>query len=292
MDTVQTKFGALTNPPDGLVKKEPLAFKIKVSQQLGLKCVRDGISLDRPKYNIMLGAGYEVLMNINITNTVIGNNTPFIQDITAYQSKIGAIVDSLDILPEIVVIENEPTNTEFYDGEPKEYVMQLRKACNVLRPLGIKVADGGITMPPLLYLYAQSLPEDQKREVMLRNKLGGDRLMQSATFTDALLKSIANIQTDYVNFHWYHSEGDSWEDLLGCINYLKQRTGKPVITNEIGQFTTNPEDTRMIVSIAKSTELHYCSFYSAKDATKSKPLHNPDGTLTPLGEAYRDEISK
>lgn len=292
METIKTKFGALTNPPDGLEKKEPLAFKMKVAQQLGLHCVRDGISLDRPRFTTMLGAGYEVLMNINITSTVIGNNTPFVQDHAAYQEKIRNILDSLDILPEICVIENEPTNTEFYDGEPKEYVRQLQAACRVLRPQGIKVADGGITMPPLKYLYAQSLPKEECKEVMLRNKMGGDRLMQSAAFTDALLKSLANMQTDYVNFHWYHSEGDNWADLMGCINYLKKRTGKPVITNEIGQFDYDIETTRMIVSIAKSTELHYVSYYSAKDNLKSKPLHNPDGTLTPLGIAYAAAIKE
>jgi hypothetical protein len=290
MEIIQTKFGALTNPPDALERKEPLAFKIKVAQALGLSCVRDGISLDRVKFTSMIGTGYEVLMNINITNTVIGNNTPFVQDFEPYKGKIKSIVDNMDILPEIAVIENEPTNTEFYDGDAKQYVKQLQAACRILRPLGIKVADGGITMPPLKYLYAKSLPLEQGKEVMLRNRLGGDRLMQSAAFTDTLLKNLANMQTDYVNFHWYHSEGDNWDDLIGCINYLQQRTGKPVITNEIGQFDDNPDTTRMIVTIAKSTGLHYLSYYSAKDSSKSKPLHNPDGSLTEIGEAYAAAI--
>lgn len=68
--------------------------------------------------------------------------------------------------------------------------------------------------------------------------------------------------------------------------YLKARTGLPVITNEVGQFTNNPDQTTAVMS--KLVELGLpIAVWFAQDGPQARGLVDPDGSLRPTGQAFQ-----
>ncbi len=88
-----------------------------------------------------------------------------------------------------------------------------------------------------------------------------------AAFISVLLASYAVMDLDYINFHWRSSSKEDVQGLGETISYLKRVTGKPVITNEIGQYDSDPETLTSTMDICRSYNMPCVLWYSGQSTT-------------------------
>ncbi|MFN3286416.1 MAG: hypothetical protein ACK45F_09065, partial [bacterium] len=71
--------------------------------------------------------------------------------------------------------------------------------------------------------------------------------------------------------------------------FLRAQTGLPVITNEVGQTTDDPNQTTAVMG--KIVELGIpIAVWFGLDGSKARGLVNPGGSLRPTGEAFRSFV--
>lgn len=93
---------------------------------------------------------------------------------------------------------------------------------------------------------------------------------------------------DYVNFHWYIADTRALEE---AVTFLKQQTGLPVLTNEVGQTNDDPNQTTAVMGKIVELGLPIAVWFGL-DGPKARGLVNPDGTLRPTGEAFKRFIER
>lgn len=287
---VKPMFGALIQPPS---VNKAVSFKTGVANKLELKCVRDGVSLDRVKDSTMLYSPYPVILNINMSAVVSGKMQPFVNDTVKYKKQLESVIASLPKKPYLIVIENEYCNTQYYTGTWLQYVNMLKAAITVAHAHGIKVADGGMTSKAIKYLISQSYNRTDKQAFAARQgSVGGDRIATAGAFTENVLNAIKTMNVDYVNFHWYQSITDT-QDFEAAVKYVADKTGKQVIINELGQSTdANPAVVIALVNSCKKMQLNVVTWYSGNSETgeRAQALHFVNGELGANGEAYKAVI--
>jgi hypothetical protein len=79
-----------------------------------------------------------------------------------------------------------------------------------------------------------------------------------------------------------------------AVNYLKKRTGKKIISTEIGQLLSDPAILTTHVQLCVDQQMPYIMWYSPdiNSGLRGTPLQYPDGTLTSSGYEYRDFIAE
>ncbi len=218
-------------------------------------------------------------------------------DLERYQRAVADVVERYR--PEILVVENEENSALFYRGTPEAYASQLRAACEAAHRKGIRCTNGGLVSALVaLLVYDDYLSNGEGRRARAfasrvfspreRQLLGGARAREQVRKGKALLASYRAAGADYVNFHWYIGDPGALEE---AVAYLKARTGLPVITNEVGQFTDDPEQTRTVM--AKIVELGLpVAVWFGLDGPRARGLVDPDGRLRPTGEAFQQFLRR
>jgi hypothetical protein len=111
-----------------------------------------------------------------------------------------------------------------------------------------------------------------------------------------------DVPLTYVNFHWYVLDDvggykttgyTDAEALTDTIDAIKEITGRPVVTNEIGQHGTTPEAVSGTLHVVLDQEnLLYVIWFDA-DGIPAHGLFDPAlgvGHLRPSGETFRDTL--
>jgi len=245
--------------------------KITVLKKLGANYVRARVivstfdghvgSLEKFSKN-----GIYVILNLNWEKT--GNTPkPFPQDMATYRKKLGDVFDKYK--PEAAVIENEPTNQIYYKGPMSDYITELKNAIDVCKQYGVKVADGCVHV------------------ATVKDIMHGGSLADAASRAKQLLDAYKTLDLDYVNVHAPGS-GDSYpsQDLVDVANYIRNYTGKQVISNEFKLYTNSTTLLSDMVQGMKQGNYIIALLRSASGATRLN-----DGTdLNVLGQAYADAI--
>lgn len=305
------KYGALfTNATD-----------LSAGSNLGLQYLRTGYSggntVTYPNYT---GAGYKVLLTYNTAVSTNGNYTALPTDTTAFKNKMDSILALYGTTNlEGIALINEPNNikhgTGYWQPNAQNYLNLLKAATGVAHKYGLKIGDGGFTGEILYYMayedllnrgFADSAADFAARAFPNTGGLSGWRTDTGhgyrIAFVDSLIKGIAAMNVDFVNFHFYETNLDK-DSLNTTINpltfkqiawYLRRVTGKKVITNEFG-LNNNTNADIMAQLIDAVEELHaadanymeYAMWYSGNP---NYTLANVDGSLTELGQAFRDKI--
>lgn len=242
-------------------------------------------------------AGFKIVMTVRNNG---GSGTPPIpstppQDIEEYKRTLGQVLDVYR--PEILAIENEEGSSFYYLGTPEEYGAELRAACEVAHKKRVKCTNGGMTSDLLTALvwehYQVSGYPGQaegflnrtvtaKERARLRTTEGQRQWQKTIEKGKALLKAYGSAGLDYVNFHWYLTDEEALEQV---ILFLKNVTDIEPITNEIGQYDTNPMTVQAL--IGKISELRLrCAVWHSLDRKGSIALQDPDGSLRANGEAF------
>jgi hypothetical protein len=297
----QTKFGALLDPGTLANANE---HKIAVAQKLGIKIIRDRVVLTNQKERPILNSGFDVFLNVNYSNVQRGPDeekapVPFPTDLDNYKQLLNNAISSLrGKKPVTIAIENEEDNFQYHTGTPQEYLNELRAAIPIVHAAGIQVTNAGITAPAIAYLVYNDLLEHGKHseaaEYMNSTQIPLDKpwVRKKGEFASQTLAAYKNMDIDFVNFHWYGKSNDV-SGLKTTIEYLKRVTGKPVITNEIGQYDNLPETVKAIIRLCRQEQMPYVIWYSGlKGAGKAVSLQDISGALKPNGEAFKEAVAE
>lgn len=216
-------------------------------------------------------------------------------NLAAYQRALGEVLDRYR--PAVLVVENEENSALFYTGSPERYAAELKAACEVAHQKSIPCANGGlVSFEIALLVYRNYLEsgqtasaEDFANRVFTPEKqrlLDSPKAQAQIAKGKALLASYRTAGADYVNFHWYIADTRALEE---AVAYLKAQTGLPVITNEIGQHSDNPNQTTAVMGKVVELGLPMAVWFSI-DAPKARALVEKDGRLRPTGEAFQQFI--
>jgi hypothetical protein len=286
-------YGALISAPS---TANTMNFQLSVANKIGISCLRVRVIVPSTNKVPILNQGYKILLNFNKSDYT-GTPLPFVSDLTKYQSDLKKVLSGFTSLPAVAVIENEESNLLYYSGTAQEYIKQLSAAIPVMHAYGIKVANGGITSTGLNYLVYQDFINrgkvDSAKDFQQRTHLAVNnaQTLNRGAFIDALLQAYTKMDLDYVNFHWKGTSPDI-QALNAVINYLKKRTGKTIINNELGQFDTDPNTLLSLVQLCTDKGFPYIIWYSPDEnaGKKDTPLQHSDQSLTTTGIAFKNYL--
>lgn len=292
VSTTNPNYGSLI---DAMGSSDPYSFRMSVAGKLKISCLRDGVPIPTTRKVQSLGSAYNIVLNFNNANTV--QPAPFETDIPTYKNDLKSALNTMTVMPVLAVVENEESNTKFYSGTATQYITQLKAAIPILHSYGIAVANGGLTSTGLKYcvyqdymargMTTEAKDYQSRTKIAVNNATSKDR----GACVSTLLQNYAKMDLDYINFHWRAEKPEDIQAIVETIDYIKRVTGKPVITNEIGQYDTSSATVTALMDMAKSQNLKYFLWYSGDDGGRSTPLHNADGTLTPTGNTYSNYLS-
>lgn len=294
----ETAYGALIGAPDSL---DNLIFELSVADQLGITCLRERVAVPCRSLSVNLvpelTSGYKVVLNFNTPNSTDDSLLPFVSDLNQYRIDLNNILNTFTVLPEVAVIENEESNRFYYSGTAQEYLTQLSTAIAVMHARGIKVTNGGITSGGLNYLVYLDLLSQGKTDSAEQFKEAANVTPNSPTtqergaFVEELLLAYASMDLDFVNFHWKATSPDT-ETFNQVINYLKKRTGKKIISNELGQFDEDPNTLLAHIQMCSDQGFPYMLWYSPDESEgkKGKSLQRHDASLTQSGLEYQEYL--
>jgi len=269
---------------------------MQVAKALGAVYLRpSSIFLDEwngtcPECDIALKAGLQLVLTVRANGRRQATSPP--GDLAAYQRTLSQVLDTYR--PALLAVENEENSALFYTGTPQEYARELEAACQVAHQKGIPCTNGGLvsTLVALLVWehYRQNGQEPKAQDFAARaftaeeqRQLNSPKAQEQIRKGQVLLASYRAAGADYANFHWYIADAQA---LAEAVAYLSAQTGLPVVTNEIGQHSDDPNQTTAIMGKVMELGLPIAVWFSI-DAPKARGLVNMDGTLRPTGEAFK-----
>jgi len=307
-----TKFGAMQAGNYTIDEKE------NIYRKLGVDYIRYSIVMDNwngsnKGYERYTKDGFHVVLNVNQHEqpTKEDRPLPFARDTVAYKKKLAAILDKYK--PAVLVIENEETNLTYHYGSMRNYINMLKAAITVAHARGIKVADGGIHPRGLCYfIWKKYMNQGQtKKADDWMNSTMNSQMQFAAQHPekkdnqiriywnrlDTLLNAFTKMKLDYVNIHIYepiNNVGTGKVTVPGAIatmaDYVRDRTGKLVMSNECGQHNTYPTCVTSMLNAFVDGDYKYAIWFSG-DGTNAMALTNNNGTLRTNGVAFKDFMS-
>jgi hypothetical protein len=238
-------------------------------------------------------------------------------DLPAYGRRLADVLDAWK--PDVLVVENEEGNPRFFQAgrTPAEtataYGRQLAVACQIAHAKGAACTNGGLTgdraaaFAWLTLLSRQdadtacdfarrafSEPTDRHRGQRLCAYRSVDEVpaaVRAAMLgnTEDLIAQYRTQPVDRVNLHWFGRDAGA---LAIVANLLAQATGKPVMSNEIGQLRgeDDPADVRPLLRAAFASGLDPAIWFSI-DTPTTVSLFNLDGSLRPGGREFAHQMS-
>lgn len=267
-----------------LIAGQDIDTKISVMNSMAVKYARTSISLAAyngrlPDVEKLEAAGFKVLLNISNEPQTDGSPRKFPTDMTAYRAGLSEILEKYK--PELIVIENEPTNPNYFDDDMSNYLHELENAIEVAHQYNVKIADGG--------LYVGTVNS------ILNGKTNSDQAPKQME----LIEGYKDLDLDYVNVHL--AVGITLGDESGfppgifqdVSEYILEQTGHDTISNEINYQIDSPNAVRDIVADLSRTnnETHqypYVIMYSGT-GDGAQPFSHGE-SLTEMGVTYRDSI--
>lgn len=260
---------------DGLTTDQ----KITVYNKLGIQPVRAHVTLKDFDGGVsglkkFTSQGFKVILNINWSSVPKKGgdkvSTAWPQDMNLYKQKLAQFFEKY-YKPDIAVIENEPAIDIFHKGPIEDYITELTNAVQVCKQYGVKVADGSIHVPYVLTV------------------MRGGNLTGNALEVKKLIAAYKTLDLDYVNIH-AHGSGDSYPsgDLEKVASYIRQQTGKPVMSNE---FTLGKSSTSLLQDMVNGFKQGDYKIALIRSDNGDRSVGLTKGTdLLPLGNNYRDMI--
>jgi hypothetical protein len=306
----QTKFGAMLG--GGFTNEKNLSM----TKSLNVGYVRFAIIMSEWKgkslpYESYTANGVKVLLNVN--NSSYAGGAYFPKDLTTYRQKLTEITNTYQ--PEIIAVENEEINDNYHRGSMADYINMLKVALEVCHAKNIKVTNGGIYgtgLEVLTYRYLQT--KGQSRADSFANNCmelyqikaaqtpGKNATLEAEVRrVDSLLNFYGNL--DYVNLHLYEPFAPAiYKDsskaaqvktatpvvIADLQEYVIARTGKPAMTNEIGQRSnSSPELVNAVQTELDRLKFPYAIWFTSDGIGYAEPLYDlKTGTLYPNGAAF------
>ena len=256
--------------------KESIDDQIRLCKDLGVTWMRQAVELENyskgMRFNAIdkaLDAGLKLLLNVNWQSG--GTQRKFPTDMPLYEDKNDAFdntyLDAKDLI--IKICENEPTTDSFYNDTINNYLTELTSFVKVSKANGFKTADGCIFVE------------------WINAIVSGGKLRANGLDNQTMVNAYATIDLDYVNMHWV-TKGNVIPDLAKAANYVRNLTGKPVISNEHHYENSSADTVARCLQAAIDAEILIISPWSAS-GTQGDPFVT-NGELNDKGLAYQSII--
>jgi hypothetical protein len=310
--TTQTGVAFTPTIHGALLTTGSSANNITGLNNLGLDWARTAYNSNGPNATYSDYSAFKQLWNYNPANPNVNNTVTLSTDTADFACRMDSVLNeegSTNI--KAVCIINEPNNFGYWNTSAKNMLNLIRAATDVAHEHGFEAYDGGITGPIMNFMvyedYIKRGFPDSAEDYKTRAFPSGTNPANWRTsstqgpkirFLDTLLAGLKDIPTDGINVHWYETVRD--EDSLKATTspltfiqtarYLSRVTGKPAMSNEYG---TNNNSTITLMQqqvdvVQQALHMKYAFWFS----TPEHPLTNTNGTLTPLGNAYKIKIQQ
>lgn len=235
-----------------------------------------------------------------------GNASSPPTDLNVYKNRVARVLDMYK--PYLLVVENEENSgVLFYSGTPSQYHQELSAACSVAHSKGYKCTNGGLVSSEVALLVADSYKaggNTQKANDYLKRTLSSDkysqyirnpnavRILESIQKGKDLISGYKASGADFINFHWYIADTAA---LGEAVRYLQSASGLPALTNEVGQQqNTDPGQVTNVMQEIVNLKLPVAVWFSMdiQGFAGARGLNEPDGTIRPNGEAFKNFISE
>lgn len=244
--------------------------------------------------DVATSAGLRLILTVR--NSGPGPTVPP-SDLAAFQHSLSQVLTTYR--PALLVVENEENSALFYIGAPEQYAAELQAACEVAHQRSIPCTNGGLVSALVaLLVYDHYLESGQAGKAHdfaaraftpdLQRQLHSPQAREQINKGKALLSAYPAAGADYVNFHWYIADPQALEE---AVNFLRDQTGLPVLTNEVGQYTDDPNQTTAVMGKIVELGLPLAVWFGL-DGPKARGLVNLDGSLRPTGEAFKAFIEQ
>lgn len=289
--------------PFGLMlgaKSMPIERRIALVKELGVLYFRpNSLVLSEWKgtnheCDAALKAGLKLVLTIrNDGGTKNPTNPPV--DIEKFKKTVGEVLEKYK--PEVLVVENEENSSLFYNGSAYDYAKELAAACSVAHDKALKCTNGGpVSKLVCLLVYDKYVTSGEKKKADLfasrvfeereRSLLGNEKVKEQIEKGKEFLKVYKDSKIDYVNFHWYVPDPEA---LAEAAAYLKEVTGKPLITNEFGLHEDDADAVKKVMSKIVELKIPYALYFSI-DAPQARALVDADGNLRSTGKAFKEFV--
>lgn len=228
-------------------------------------------------------------------------------DIAAYKTALGSILEAWK--PDLVAIESEEDSPRSYSASGDaagNYAKELAAACEVAHARHVQCTNGGLSWQAAAALawegFLQAGHADEACDFAER-ALPGRALCAFRAVADVPAELKASLLADAdkflavykagpidaVNFHWYGIDARAFAQVA---DYLARATGKPVLSNEIGQRRNAvvPDAVRPLLRAALATGMRLAIWYSI-DTADTASLFEPDGRLRLSGWEFQRQLS-
>ncbi len=277
--------------------------RVEVAQNLGVSYVRPwdltlsewgGFHQDTEAFR---DAGFGIVLTVRNSGERGPSGSPSKPplDLQRYEARLASVLDKYQ--PELVAIEDEESSLSRFSGTPEQYAGMLRAACEAAHARRLRCTNGGLPGKVVALLVAEHLrsrgeadradvflgratSESEQRE--LRAPGGRDRAARLVERAQALLGGYASAKADYVNLHWDVPDAAAFEE---AARYLTRATGLPVVSNELGQPTSDEDDVRNLLAAVRRLDMPF-AVWSSLDGADRRGLQNPDGSLRSNGRAF------
>jgi hypothetical protein len=296
----KSPFGVMLDP-----RSFDVQTRVNLAEELGAHYFRS-LPVLVPEWNGQCdecqpvhSAGLQFVLTIRNTSNILSAAGP-VSDTSDYKRIVGQVIDAYK--PALVVAENEENTPHYFSGTPDQYLDELKALCAVAHSKGVKCANGGLLGESVAWvLYFHYLDSGQTEAAQAYAQRGFAQFQLAkldqggeaegrhvADLTMNFLKGYKAAGADYVNFHWYVSNGDGLKE---TADYLEQLTGLPAVTNEMGQRDLETSSTESLLNGVIAAKLPIAVWFSS-DSRLSKAFVDRDGSLRPTGEAFRSFITQ
>lgn len=303
--TSSNPFGVMLNQGMSVSDRINLAKSLGVVyyRPADIKVDRDDVTCnDCDEANLI---GLKLILTIR-NGGGMGNPSTPPTDLNIYKNRVAKVLDTYK--PYLLVVENEENSGAlFYSGTPAQYHQELSAACSVAHSKGYKCTNGGLVSSEVVLLVSDSYRKSgntQKADDYLKRTLSSDKYNQyirnpnAQKITESIQKGKDLISgykasgADYINFHWYVADTAA---LAEAVTYLQNTAGLPALSNESGQQqNTDPGQVTSVMQEIVNLKLPVAVWFSIdiQGFGGARALNEPDGTIRPNGEAFKNFISQ
>lgn len=215
-------------------------------------------------------------------------------DFGAYEAAIERAI--VEVEPFLVCVENElPWK---WQGTANDYGRMIASARRVTMAHGVKLAGSGTISATLaIWLYWKLASTGRQADADAIWAAGAHdpgqakptSVSQTPPAQEYFIRAEVDNGVDYGNGHYYWS---SAAGLTWALPEIAAIYGVPFISNEWGWNSfTDGTGVSAAMDVFLQAQTPVAHFFSADTGDYAKSLFNPDGTLRPIGEAFKSKIA-
>lgn len=243
-DTSNTIWGVfiLNNPPTTLSARTTRATNLSDA----LTSYRYNVDRGDNTYSVHAIHAAGLLVAMSYQNQPV-QNTAFFPTGAALTASAFTLDSLFDIeTPDLLSIENEESNQSYHKGTPQDYINELNTLGAVAHAHGVPYSNGGTLIQLVYYIRKYYQDHGLTDSVNWINTAAGlspgtgPAAQAQINWYSVVIPAFRNSNMDYVNFHHYEPPRTDTVPTTESgltrviINFLKQQTGKEIITTEFG----------------------------------------------------------